>query len=69
MFVPDTGINTKGAAAYIGCTESAIARWRSEGRLQFYKAGKLVRFRKRDLDEFINGNLSRMKSNAQEPAG
>lgn len=42
-----------GAAAYCGITVRHLKRLKGEGRIPFYKVGKPVRFRRQDLDQFI----------------
>jgi len=47
------------AAKYIGISEAALRLWRSEGKgPRHFKAGeKLVRYRKADLDSWIEARL------------
>ena len=46
--------NTAQAAQYIGCTPRYLQRMVRSGRLRALKpTGKLVRFRLRDLDSFL----------------
>lgn len=44
------------AAAYLGVTPETLAVWASTKRypLQFVKVGRLAKYRKSDLDTFIN---------------
>lgn len=48
------------AAQYIGVSDAALRLWRSEGRgPRFFRAGeKLIRYRKSDLDAWIEARLS-----------
>jgi excisionase family DNA binding protein len=48
------------AAKYIGLSEAALRLWRSQGRgPRHFKAGeKLVRYRRADLDAWIEARLS-----------
>ena len=48
------------AAKYVGISEAALRLWRSEGRgPRHFKAGeKLVRYRRIDLDAWIEARLS-----------
>jgi len=50
----------KQAGKYVGISEAALRLWRAEGRgPRFFKAGeKLVRYRKTDLDAWIEARLS-----------
>jgi excisionase family DNA binding protein len=47
------------AAAYLGVSEQTLAIWKCTGRysLSYVKIGKLVKYRKVDLDAFITSNL------------
>ncbi len=47
------------AAAYLGVAEQTLAVWKCSGRylLACIKIGRLVRYRKCDLDDFINKHL------------
>lgn len=46
------------AAAYLGLRPATLEAWASRGsvNLPFSKLGRLVRYRKRDLDRFIDSN-------------
>jgi predicted DNA-binding transcriptional regulator AlpA len=48
------------AARYLGISEASLRLWRSEGRgPRFFKAGeKLIRYRRADLDVWIEERLS-----------
>lgn len=48
------------AAQYIGVSDAALRLWRSEGKgPRFFRAGeKLVRYRRADLDSWIEARLS-----------
>jgi predicted DNA-binding transcriptional regulator AlpA len=48
------------AARYLGISEAALRLWRSEGKgPRHFKAGeKLIRYRKVDLDGWIESRLS-----------
>jgi excisionase family DNA binding protein len=48
------------AAKYVGVSESVLRLWRSEGEgPRFFRAGeKLVRYRRSDLDSWIESRLS-----------
>ena len=45
------------AAAYLGIAVWTLRHWVSERKIPYVKMGSLVRFRQRDLDEFIAQNL------------
>ncbi|MDA0747861.1 MAG: helix-turn-helix domain-containing protein [bacterium] len=42
------------AAAYLGCTTGTLRVWCSRRRVPFLKVGRLTRFRKRDLDQWLD---------------
>ena len=42
------------AAAYIGCTADTLRVWTSKRRIPFVKVGRLTRFRKADLDRWLD---------------
>ncbi len=46
------------AATYLGVSEQTLAIWKCTGRyhLPCVKIGRLVKYRKTDLDDFINNN-------------
>lgn len=47
-------MTTAEAAAYLGLKESTLEAWRCRGGdLVFLKLGKAVRYRKSDLDKFL----------------
>jgi predicted DNA-binding transcriptional regulator AlpA len=60
---PNT-LTPRKAASYLGISEAALRLWRSEGRgPRFFRAGeKLIRYRRADLDFWIDARLS-------QPAG
>jgi excisionase family DNA binding protein len=47
----------KRAAAYLGCTDGTLRVWVSQRRVPFVKVGRLVRFRKQDLDAWLDQNV------------
>lgn len=54
-----TLLTRREAAAYLGVAEQTLAVWKCTGRrfLPFVKIGRLVRYRKADLDAFILDHL------------
>jgi len=55
----ENALNERQAAKYLGVSAGTLRLWRSENRSpRFFRAGKLVRFRVRDLDEWIEQRLS-----------
>lgn len=59
-FTPAGLMTPRDAAVYIGVKINTLAVWRMTNRygLPFVKLGKVVRYRKTDLDEWINKNIS-----------
>jgi excisionase family DNA binding protein len=53
-------LTSKQAAKYVGISEGALRLWRAEGRgPRFFRAGeKLIRYRRADLDSWIEARLS-----------
>ncbi len=45
------------AAEYLGCTEGTLKVWTSKRRVPHIKVGRLTRFRKCDLDNYMDKNL------------
>jgi excisionase family DNA binding protein len=56
---PNT-LTPKKAASYLGVSEAVLRLWRSEGKgPRFFRAGeKLIRYRRADLDFWIEARLS-----------
>ena len=44
------------AAIYIGCTDQTLRQWTSRRKVPFVKVGRLTRFRKTDLDRWLEEN-------------
>jgi excisionase family DNA binding protein len=61
--------NPKQAGRYLGCSESVLRLWRSQGKgPRYFRAGKLVRYRKADLDAWIEARLSEPEGSAASTA-
>ena len=45
------------AAAYIGCTPDTLRVWTSKRKVPFVKVGRLTRFRRADLDAWLDARL------------
>lgn len=60
MSEPETVLTEAKAARYLGISGAALRLWRSEGRgPRHFRAGeKLVRYRRIDLDAWIEARLS-----------
>ena len=55
----ENALNERQAAKYLGVSAGTLRLWRTEGRApRFFRAGKLIRFRRADLDEWIEQRLS-----------
>jgi excisionase family DNA binding protein len=57
-------LTPKKAASYLGISEAALRLWRSENKgPRFFRAGeKLIRYRRADLDSWIEARLSQPTS-------
>jgi excisionase family DNA binding protein len=55
------------AAAYLGITPHTLAVWKSIGRyeLPVIKVGRLVKYRRTDLDQFLNANVEGVRETAK----
>lgn len=55
-----TTLTPRQAAHYLGISDSALRLWRSEGKgPRFFRAGeKLIRYRRADLDAWIESRLT-----------
>jgi len=64
---PNT-LTPKKAASYLGISEAALRLWRSERRgPQFFRAGeKLIRYRRADLDLWVESRLSEPDTHADD---
>jgi excisionase family DNA binding protein len=59
----DTYMTPKEAAAYLRSSPSTLAKRRLTGQLpNFSRIGKAIRYRKADLDAWMNGNVRRSTS-------
>lgn len=56
---PNDLLSRKEAAEYLGVSESTLAIWKCTGRYQLpcVKIGRLVKYRRADLDAFIERNV------------
>ena len=45
------------AAAYLGTTPDTLRVWVSKRKVPFVRVGRLVRFRKKDLDQWLEKNF------------
>lgn len=53
---PSDLLTTEEAAAFLGCKANSLITWRCTRavRIPFVKIGRLVRYRRRDLEAFLN---------------
>jgi excisionase family DNA binding protein len=54
---PNRNWNFEEAAYYIGCTTGTLKVWASKRRVPYVKVGRLTRFRKKDLDKWLDSRL------------
>ncbi len=45
------------AAAYLGISRSGVEKLKNNGRLVFARVGGLIKFRRKDIDQFIEDSL------------
>jgi len=58
-------LNNAQAAAYLGLKIATLNKWRVYGDgPPFIKVGRLIQYRKSDLDTYLNGRLMRSTSEA-----
>lgn len=50
----DQTLGTKEAAQGLGCTPKTLWAWVSHRRVQYVKVGRLMRFRLRDLEQWLD---------------
>ena len=51
--LPGNRLDVRGAAAYLGCSESSLNRMRSQGRGPRYMRGTRIWYRPTDLDAWL----------------
>jgi excisionase family DNA binding protein len=55
----ENALNERQAAKYLGVSPGTLRLWRAENRSpRFFRAGKLIRYRRADLDSWIEARLS-----------
>jgi len=64
-FHPEKTWGFEEAAAYLGCTPGTLRVWVSKRRVPFVRVGRLVRFRKRDFDAWLDSNAVAMEGGAR----
>ncbi len=63
----DMSLKTEPAADYLGVAKSTMEAWRVRGGgPRFVKLGKAVRYRKEDLDAFVNSRIFSSTSEASK---
>lgn len=53
----DAPMTTVQASLYLGVSERYVRRLVAERRVSYYKVGRLVRFRREDLDALLTSSL------------
>lgn len=53
----DPPMTTVQASVYLGVSERYVRRLVAERRVSYYKVGRLVRFRRQDLDALLSSSL------------
>ena len=56
---PTAAFGIEEAAAYIGCEPGTLRVWVSRRKVPHLKVGRLVRFRRKDLDKWLDSKLVR----------
>jgi excisionase family DNA binding protein len=58
-FLTGAMANVNVTARYLGCTPSAIRAWVGKNKIPFTKVNRLTKFRKSDLDDWLERNTVR----------
>jgi len=59
QFNSESALNERQAAKFLGISPGTLRLWRSEGRApRYFRAGKLVRYRRTDIDIWIMDRLT-----------
>ena len=62
-------VGIKEAADYVGCSVAALRTWKRQGRgPKYFRLGKLLRYRKADLDEWILDQIATPKPSISSEA-
>jgi excisionase family DNA binding protein len=57
--IEEHALSPRKGARYLGISEATLRLWRAQAKgPRFFRAGKLIRYRKADLDEWIEERLS-----------
>ncbi|MHB8513731.1 MAG: excisionase family DNA-binding protein [Actinomycetota bacterium] len=62
---PGVDFDHEGAAMYLRTSPRHVRKLQQDGRLAFYRIGKLIRFRKGDLDQYLQA--ARVESKEVRP--
>lgn len=49
--------DSKAAATYLGISTRTLARMKKDGRIPHVRIGRQIRYRRADLDKYLNENL------------
>lgn len=58
----DNWINIEEAAGYMGVTKDTVRNWIKKTDIPAHKSGKLLKFKRSELDEWIKSGKARYKS-------
>ena len=61
----DTLMGIKEVAAYLKINQATAYHWAQSGRLPGIKIGRIWRFRREDIDAWLDDNLHKAKSGAE----
>lgn len=53
----DGAFDSRGAAAYLDISTRTLARLKKAGEIPFARCGRQIRYRRRDLDEYLASNI------------
>ena len=56
--IDDRWISVEEVAAYLGVKRDTIYKWINRRNMPAHKAGRLWKFRKEEVDEWVRGSLS-----------
>ncbi len=64
-FIPDV-MDVEKAAGYLGISKQTLYNWASNGKIKSRHAGRLLRFKKDDLNNFLNENPTVKKKSGRK---
>lgn len=51
--IPEKWVNLQDIAIHLSISEDTVRTWVKEGKLPFYRAGKMYKFRISEVDEWV----------------